>query len=174
MAAGAPLVATTPYATSSLPAKARPPTTWPPSSRTLAGPRSEGCCRAAVTGSDGRCRHQLWSATCKRLTGDVVVPPAATSSATETRGLRSFGPAARSPRVHDLGLETIGITPDKTGSPPYKKGVPVDEDCRVADGVWAVGDVTGVALFPHVAEYQARVVADNILDPPRRARATWG
>jgi dihydrolipoamide dehydrogenase len=69
--------------------------------------------------------------------------------------------------VQDLGLETIGITLDK-------KGVPVDEDCRVADGVWAVGDVTGVALFPHVAKYQARVVADNILDPPGRARATWG
>ena len=82
-------------------------------------------------------------------------------------GITILWPAGRSPRVHDLGLDIIGITPDK-------KGVPVDEDCRVADGVWAVGDVTGVALFPHVAKYQARVVADNILDPPRRARATWG
>ena len=29
--------------------------------------------------------------------------------------------------------------------------------------MWAVGDVTGVQLFTHVAQYQGRVVADNIL-----------
>jgi len=40
---------------------------------------------------------------------------------------------------------------------------PVDKHCRAVAGVWAVGDVTGVALFTHVAKYQGRVVADNIL-----------
>jgi pyruvate/2-oxoglutarate dehydrogenase complex dihydrolipoamide dehydrogenase (E3) component len=38
--------------------------------------------------------------------------------------------------------------------------VKVDEYCRAADGLWALGDVTGVALFSHVAKYQGRVVAD--------------
>src|SRR6266700_445587 len=42
-------------------------------------------------------------------------------------------------------------------------GVAVDDRCRAGPGVWAVGDVTGVALFTHVAKYQGRVVADNIL-----------
>jgi len=47
--------------------------------------------------------------------------------------------------------------------------VPVDDHCRAAEGLWAVGDVTGVALFTHVANYQGRVVADNILGRDRAA-----
>ena len=67
--------------------------------------------------------------------------------------------AGRSPRVADLGLDTIGVEPGK-------RGVPVDEHCQVAPGLWAVGDVTGAALFTHVAKYQARVVVDNVLGRP--------
>src|SRR5262249_35660070 len=37
---------------------------------------------------------------------------------------------------------------------------------------WAIGDVTGAALFTHVAKYQARIVADTILGKPRRADYT--
>jgi pyruvate/2-oxoglutarate dehydrogenase complex dihydrolipoamide dehydrogenase (E3) component len=36
-------------------------------------------------------------------------------------------------------------------------------------GVWAIGDVTGVALFTHVGKYQARVAAADILGLPARA-----
>jgi pyruvate/2-oxoglutarate dehydrogenase complex dihydrolipoamide dehydrogenase (E3) component len=70
--------------------------------------------------------------------------------------------AGRTPRVKDIGLETVGVEPGG-------KGLPVDERCRLAEGVWAVGDATGVALFTHVAKYQARVVAENILGRDRRA-----
>jgi pyruvate/2-oxoglutarate dehydrogenase complex dihydrolipoamide dehydrogenase (E3) component len=38
----------------------------------------------------------------------------------------------------------------------------VDERLRAADGVWALGDVTGVALFTHVGKYQARVAAADM------------
>jgi pyruvate/2-oxoglutarate dehydrogenase complex dihydrolipoamide dehydrogenase (E3) component len=38
------------------------------------------------------------------------------------------------------------------------------------DGQVLEGDVTGVALFTHVAKYQARVVVDNICGRPRQAR----
>jgi dihydrolipoamide dehydrogenase len=48
----------------------------------------------------------------------------------------------------------------------------VDEHCRVTDGLWALGDVTGVALFTHVAMYQARIAADTILGKSRRADYT--
>jgi pyruvate/2-oxoglutarate dehydrogenase complex dihydrolipoamide dehydrogenase (E3) component len=51
-------------------------------------------------------------------------------------------------------------------------GLEVDEHCQVTDGLWALGDVTQVALFTHVAQYQARVVADTILGKPRRADYT--
>jgi dihydrolipoamide dehydrogenase len=71
--------------------------------------------------------------------------------------------AGRRPRSTRLGLDNIGVKIDERGP------IPVDEHCRVTDGLWAVGDVTGVALFTHVAMYQGRVVADNILGRQRRA-----
>ena len=68
----------------------------------------------------------------------------------------------RAPRVADLGLETVGVQANQGG-------LSIDERCSVADGVWAIGDVTGVMPFTHVAMYQGRVVADNILGRPRTA-----
>jgi pyruvate/2-oxoglutarate dehydrogenase complex dihydrolipoamide dehydrogenase (E3) component len=44
--------------------------------------------------------------------------------------------------------------------------VPVDEHCRVTDGVWAAGDCTGVMQFTHVAKYQARVAMADMLGRP--------
>ena len=60
------------------------------------------------------------------------------------------------PRVADLGLETLGLD--------VSDGVEIDGHCRVvgAEHVWAAGDVTMVAPFTHVANYQARVIADNL------------
>jgi pyruvate/2-oxoglutarate dehydrogenase complex dihydrolipoamide dehydrogenase (E3) component len=70
--------------------------------------------------------------------------------------------SGRRPRLTGLGLEELGIevTP---GAP-----LPVDEACRVADGVWAAGDATGTG-YTHVARYQAEVVAANILGARRTA-----
>jgi pyruvate/2-oxoglutarate dehydrogenase complex dihydrolipoamide dehydrogenase (E3) component len=70
----------------------------------------------------------------------------------------------RSPRAGDLGLETVGVRLGERGE------VIIDQHCRAADGIWGIGDVTGVMPFTHVAMYQARVVADNILGTPRSAR----
>jgi len=69
----------------------------------------------------------------------------------------------RTPQTAELGLGTLGVEPGDGGE------VPVDEHCRVADGVWAVGDVTGVMPFTHVAKYQGRIAADAILGRPRPA-----
>jgi pyruvate/2-oxoglutarate dehydrogenase complex dihydrolipoamide dehydrogenase (E3) component len=62
----------------------------------------------------------------------------------------------RRPRVDDLGLESVGIQAGEAG-------IPVDDRCRAADGVWAVGDVTGIGQFTHVAAYQGRIVCADIL-----------
>jgi dihydrolipoamide dehydrogenase len=35
--------------------------------------------------------------------------------------------------------------------------------------VWAIGDVTGIMPFTHVAKYQGRIAADAILGKPRTA-----
>jgi dihydrolipoamide dehydrogenase len=41
---------------------------------------------------------------------------------------------------------------------------------QVAEGLWAIGDATGVWPLTYVGKYQGRVVAANILGEPREAR----
>jgi pyruvate/2-oxoglutarate dehydrogenase complex dihydrolipoamide dehydrogenase (E3) component len=74
--------------------------------------------------------------------------------------------AGRRPRTSGLGLDTIGVTPGENGE------IGVDEHCRAAEGVWAIGDVTAVMPFTHVAKYQGRIAADAILGRPHPA--TYG
>ncbi|KTR93812.1 pyridine nucleotide-disulfide oxidoreductase [Microbacterium testaceum] len=69
----------------------------------------------------------------------------------------------RTPRTANLGTETVGVTLDNRGH------VHVDEHCRAAENVWAIGDVTGIMPFTHVAKYQGRIAADSILGNPRPA-----
>ncbi|MEO6827041.1 MAG: NAD(P)/FAD-dependent oxidoreductase [Microbacteriaceae bacterium] len=65
----------------------------------------------------------------------------------------------RRPQLAGLGLDTIGLDPEA-------RSVPVDEQMRAAPGVWAVGDLTGIGMFTHVATYQAQIATRNILDDP--------
>src|SRR5581483_3844186 len=80
----------------------------------------------------------------------------------ELRGDRLLVATGRRPRVEDVGLETVGITVDG-------HGVPVDGHLKVADRLWAVGDVTGIWQLTHVGKYQGEVVAANILGGSREA-----
>lgn len=73
----------------------------------------------------------------------------------EVEAARLLVAAGRRPRVHGLGLELLGVSLSE-------RGIEVDGRLRAAPGVWAVGDVTGVALFTHVGKYQARVAAANV------------
>jgi dihydrolipoamide dehydrogenase len=68
----------------------------------------------------------------------------------------------RRARVDGYGLEQLGLEL----SP---KGIAVDERLRAGDGVWAVGDCTGVAMFTHVGKYQARVAAADMTGEDVRA-----
>jgi pyruvate/2-oxoglutarate dehydrogenase complex dihydrolipoamide dehydrogenase (E3) component len=76
----------------------------------------------------------------------------------ELRGDELLIATGRKPRVHGFGLDTAGIDPDAAA-----KGIEVDERMRAADGVWAIGDVTGIWPFTHVGKYQGRVAAAGIL-----------
>jgi pyruvate/2-oxoglutarate dehydrogenase complex dihydrolipoamide dehydrogenase (E3) component len=81
---------------------------------------------------------------------------------TEASGEVVLVATGRRPRTRDIGLETVGIEPGK-------RGIEVDERMRAGEGVWAIGDVTGIAAFTHVAKYQARVACADILGQPARA-----
>ena len=80
----------------------------------------------------------------------------------ELRGDRLLVATGRRPRVDGLGLETVGVEPDA-------HGVPVDAHLRVAESLWAIGDVTGLWPLTHVGKYQGEVVAANILGESREA-----
>ncbi|WP_229054631.1 NAD(P)/FAD-dependent oxidoreductase [Aeromicrobium sp. Leaf350] len=65
--------------------------------------------------------------------------------------------AGRTPNIDDLGLDTIGLEPDRS--------LEVDDALRVAghDGLWAIGDVVGRGAFTHVSMYQAQRAGSDIL-----------
>jgi pyruvate/2-oxoglutarate dehydrogenase complex dihydrolipoamide dehydrogenase (E3) component len=80
----------------------------------------------------------------------------------ELRGDRLLVATGRHARVDDLGLDTVGVE-------PTRQGVPVDERLRVTDGLWAIGDATGIWPLTYMGKYQGRVVAANILGRDRTA-----
>jgi pyruvate/2-oxoglutarate dehydrogenase complex dihydrolipoamide dehydrogenase (E3) component len=93
------------------------------------------------------------TATCASRTGDRAT--LALDDGTDVTADRVLLATGREPN-DDVGLPGLGV----------------DERCRVGDGVWAAGDVTGVAPFTHTAKYQGWVVAGNILGETRVADYT--
>jgi pyruvate/2-oxoglutarate dehydrogenase complex dihydrolipoamide dehydrogenase (E3) component len=81
---------------------------------------------------------------------------------TELRGDRLLIATGRKPRIDGLGLDSVGIEPGKGG-------IEVDSRMRAGDGVWAIGDVTGVWPLTYVGKYQGRIVAANITGTEREA-----
>ena len=99
-------------------------------------------------------------ATAARRDGDEYV--LSTDDGREVRGDHLLVATGRRPRVHGIGLETVGISEDG-------RSVPVDGHLRVAERLWAIGDITGIWQLTHVGEYQGEVVASNILGETREA-----
>jgi dihydrolipoamide dehydrogenase len=81
---------------------------------------------------------------------------------TSLEGERLLVATGRRPRVDGLGLENVGIE----ASP---RGIPVDGRMRAGDGVWAIGDVTGIWPLTYVGKYHGRIAAANILGENREA-----
>jgi pyruvate/2-oxoglutarate dehydrogenase complex dihydrolipoamide dehydrogenase (E3) component len=99
-------------------------------------------------------------ASAARLDGDDYVLEL--DDGRELRGDRILVATGRRPRVEGIGLETIGVEANP-------QGVPVDASLRVADGVWAIGDVNGIWPLTHVGKYEGDIVAANVLGEPREA-----
>jgi pyruvate/2-oxoglutarate dehydrogenase complex dihydrolipoamide dehydrogenase (E3) component len=74
----------------------------------------------------------------------------------ELRVSRVLLAAGRVPNIEELQLENAGVEYEKTG-------IKVDGHLRTtADGIWAAGDVTGIAQFTPIAQYQARLAAEDM------------
>jgi pyruvate/2-oxoglutarate dehydrogenase complex dihydrolipoamide dehydrogenase (E3) component len=120
-------------------------------------PKPLGDAVAAALAADGVEVHLgRHAAAVRREDGDYVLELA---DGTELRGDRLLVATGRRPRVADLGLETLGLN----------GRLEVDARMRVADGLWAIGDVTGIWPLTYVGKYQGRIAAANILGDPREA-----
>ena len=86
------------------------------------------------------------------------------SDGTTVEAERVLVATGRTPNAEGLGLEQLGVSIG-----PH--GIEVDDRLRAAENVWAIGDVSGVALFTHVGKYQARVAAADLAG--RAARADY-
>ena len=83
------------------------------------------------------------------------------------RAERLLVATGRTPRLRDIGLDTVGLDPtaDRLRS----------MTCSGAgDRLWAIGDITGKGPFSHVAHYQAERAARAILDGERPTRGLPG
>ena len=58
--------------------------------------------------------------------------------------------------LRGLGLESASL--DESA-----QFIQVDKRMRAADGIWAMGDITGKAMFTHVAIYQSAIIVADIL-----------
>jgi pyruvate/2-oxoglutarate dehydrogenase complex dihydrolipoamide dehydrogenase (E3) component len=84
---------------------------------------------------------------------------------TRLTGERLLVATGRRPRVDGLGLENIGIEASR-------RGIPVDASMNAGDGVWAIGDVTGIWPLTYMGKYHGRIAAANILGERREADYT--
>lgn len=112
---------------------------------------------ASVFGSEGITVHT--GSRAERVADRDGAVAAVLVDGTEVTADRLLLAVGRTVDADGLGLGAAGI--DATDG-----FIPVDEHLRAADGVWAMGDVTGKGLFTHVAMYQAPIVEAGILGKP--------
>jgi pyruvate/2-oxoglutarate dehydrogenase complex dihydrolipoamide dehydrogenase (E3) component len=75
---------------------------------------------------------------------------------TTVRAERLLVATGRRANLSDIGLESVGLDPSV-------RMLEVDGRLRAADGLWAIGDITGKGAFTHVSMYQAAVVVRDVL-----------
>lgn len=108
----------------------------------------------AVLEEDGMTLRTGISAKSVRRGGPGVVVELSDGSQLEAE--RLLVATGRRSDLRSLGVDAAGLDPDAAA-------VAVDEHLRAAPGVWAVGDVTGHGAFTHLAVYQGRIAAADVL-----------
>jgi pyruvate/2-oxoglutarate dehydrogenase complex dihydrolipoamide dehydrogenase (E3) component len=78
------------------------------------------------------------------------------SDGTEVKGERVLVCAGRRSDLRPLGVDAAGLD-------PAARAIEVDDHLRAGPGLWSVGDVTGKGAFTHVAMYQARIAAADVI-----------
>ena len=64
--------------------------------------------------------------------------------------------AGRTPNLDELGLDAVGLDPSA-------RSIEVDDRMVAADGLWAIGDITGHGAFTHMSMYQSSIAVASVL-----------
>ncbi|MET7698326.1 NAD(P)/FAD-dependent oxidoreductase [Streptomyces sp. NPDC005485] len=75
------------------------------------------------------------------------------------RAERLLVATGRQVELAGLGVESVGLD-------PTAGAVPTDGRMRAAEGLWAVGDITGRGAFTHMSMYQAQIAVRDVLGNP--------
>ena len=86
----------------------------------------------------------------------ITIVPREGGDTRELRVERILLASGRVPNIEELDLPAAGVA-------TAKLGIVVDDRMRTSvPGIWAAGDVNGVAQFTPVAQYQARLAVDDM------------
>jgi mercuric reductase len=97
----------------------------------------------------------------------VTIAPRGGGDERELRVERILLASGRVPNIEELNLEAAGVATSRLG-------IVVDEHMRTnVPGIWAAGDVNGMALFTPVAQYQARIAIDDMFGDGDGRRADY-
>jgi pyruvate/2-oxoglutarate dehydrogenase complex dihydrolipoamide dehydrogenase (E3) component len=114
----------------------------------------QGTAMDQVIRDEGMLMHTGTVALAVRRAGRLVAVDL--SDGTTVAGERLLVATGRRLDLAGLGVDAIGLDPDA-------RSVATDANLRAGEGIWAVGDVTGKGAFTHVAVYQGRIAAAEIL-----------
>jgi pyruvate/2-oxoglutarate dehydrogenase complex dihydrolipoamide dehydrogenase (E3) component len=113
-----------------------------------------GAAMDQVIRGEGMALHTGAVALLARRDGDLIAVDL--SDGTTVEGERLLVATGRRVDLRGLGVQAAGLDPDTPA-------VATDAHLRAREGIWAVGDVTGKGAFTHVAVYQGRIAAADIL-----------
>ena len=108
-------------------------------------------------------RHDIYmgySATAVNESGGEVVVTAETEAGetVEVTGDELLVALGRRPNTDGIGLDATSVETDDRGF------VATDDQLRTSvEGVWAMGDIAGNAMFKHSGDYEGEIVVDNVV-----------
>lgn len=92
--------------------------------------------------------------------GEVTVSLSDGSTVTADEVMCAVG---RQPATHGLRLDSVGAQTDERGYVRVGPRMEVEGQCGDKPWLYAVGDVTGIALLTHMGKYQARACGDLVV-----------
>jgi len=108
-------------------------------------------------GIDFKLSSKVTGVTVKGKTATLTIEPAAGGEPETMEADCVLVSIGRKPNTEGLGLEAIGLEPNKRGQ------IEIDHDFRTTvEGVWAIGDVVPGPMLAHKAEDEGIAVAENI------------